>query len=287
MMSQTIVRDLELPRDQYIKLDSVNIRYWSAGKGEPIILLHGGNSCIEIWSFNIEELAKQYHVYAFDMVGQGLSDKPVADYSLDYQAGFLQRFMDHFDLDRAILIGNSMGGGIALKFATKFPLRVNKLVLVSSFGLGREIDLSKRLLAMFPFLVDLSKASRQGAKAVMSSCVYDAKSVPLEWIDLSYEYFKVPNKKRTIKSMIRTNFDSKGLRGEVFQPIVSQLKKIAAPTLIFWGKQDKVIPVKHAYVAAKNIPHNHLYIFDRCGHWAQVEYSKEFNQETLKFLQQE
>ena len=72
-------------QDRYIELDSVNIRYWSMGEGEPIILLHGGNSCLEIWSFNISELAKHYRVYAFDMVGHGLSDKPEADYSLDYQ----------------------------------------------------------------------------------------------------------------------------------------------------------------------------------------------------------
>jgi pimeloyl-ACP methyl ester carboxylesterase len=72
--------------------------------------------------------------------------------------------MDALDLDRATLIGNSMGGAIALKFALQCPQRVNKLVLVSSFGLGREIDLFKRILAVFPLLVNLSRPSRQGAK---------------------------------------------------------------------------------------------------------------------------
>ena len=270
-------------QDQYIKLNSINIRYWNMGEGEPIILLHGGNSCIEIWSFNIIELAKHYRVYAFDLVGHGLSDKPKADYSLDYQVNFLQRLMDALCIDRATLIGNSMGGSIALKFAIRFAERVNKLVLISSFGLGREIDLFKRILAIFPFLVNFSSPSRLGAKAALSSCVYDAKFPP-EWIELSYQYFQLPNKKRTLKSMIKTNFNFWGLRYEVFEPIVTQLKNITVPTLIFWGKQDRVIPVKHANIAAKEIPNSYLHVFDRCGHWAQVEYPDKFNQITLDFL---
>jgi 4,5:9,10-diseco-3-hydroxy-5,9,17-trioxoandrosta-1(10),2-diene-4-oate hydrolase len=91
-----------------------------------------------------------------------------------------------------------MGGVIALKFALQFPERVNKLVLISSFALGREIDLFKKFLAIFPAIAYLSKPSRQGAKAVLSSCVYDAKSLPSEWIELSYEFFKLPGKKRVI-----------------------------------------------------------------------------------------
>lgn len=284
VMSRVIVN--QPFQDQYIELDSVKIRYWSAGEGEPIILLHGGNSCIEIWSLNINALAKHYRVYAFDMVGQGLSDKPIADYSLDYQVGFLQRFMDAFDINRATLIGNSMGGSIALKFAIELPQRVNKLVLVSSFGLGREIDFFKRFLATFPFFVNLSRPSHLGAKAMLSSCVYNDQSFPAEWVELSYQYFKLPNKKRVIKSMVNTNFSFWGLKNEVFKPIVTQLKNINAPTLVFWGKQDQVIPVKHSNIAAKQIPNCRLHVFDRCGHWAQVEYPAEFNQMTLEFLNQ-
>ena len=131
----------------------------------------------------------------------------------------------------------------------------------------------------------LSRPSRQGAKAVLTSCVYDAKSVPPEWIELSYEFFKLPNKKRTIVSMIKTHFNFWGLRNEVFEPIVTQLKNITAPTLIFWGKQDRVIPAKHANIVAEQIPDSSVQIFDRCVFLLFVEYAAEFNQQTLKFLQ--
>ena len=86
--------------------------------------------------------------------------------------------------------------------------------------------------------------------------------------------------------MIKTNFSLWGQKNEVFKPILTQLENIAAPTLIIWGKQDKVIPVKHANIAVEKIPNNYLHIFDRCGHWAQVEYPLEFNKLTLNFLEQ-
>lgn len=283
-MSQTIVRNL--PQDRYTELDGLKIRYWKQGTGEPIILLHGGTSSVETWSFNINKLAQYYCVYAFDMVGTGLSDKPAASYSLDYQLGFLQRFIDALNIDCPTLIGNSMGGSIALKFAIEFPERVNKLVLVSSFGLGREIDFFKRILGTFPAIANLSKPSRKGAKAVLSSCLYDPRFLPPEWIEFSYQSFKLPGKKQAIISMLKTHFNFWGLKEEVFKPIVKGLPNITAPTSIFWGKQDKVIPVKHAYIAAAQIPNSNLHIFDRCGHWAQVECAAEFNRLTLEFLQQ-
>jgi 4,5:9,10-diseco-3-hydroxy-5,9,17-trioxoandrosta-1(10),2-diene-4-oate hydrolase len=85
--------------------------------------------------------------------------------------------------------------------------------------------------------------------------------------------------------MLKTHFNFWGLKSEIFESIVQNLHKITAPTLIIWGKQDQVIPVKHAHIAADLLPHNRLHIFDRCGHWAQVEYALEFNQLTLEFLQ--
>jgi 4,5:9,10-diseco-3-hydroxy-5,9,17-trioxoandrosta-1(10),2-diene-4-oate hydrolase len=139
-------------QDQYIQIGSINTRYWSAGnQGDPIVLLHGGGSSIEVWSYNIQALAQHHRVFAFDMVGSGLSDKPGVPYSLEYQLQFLNTFLDTFDIQHTSLIGNSMGGSIALKFALQSPERVRKLGLVSSFGLGREIDFSDRLLSCHTF----------------------------------------------------------------------------------------------------------------------------------------
>lgn len=275
----------DLPQDRYIKIDKVNIRYWEAGSnGKPVILLHGAGGGVEIWSFNIQELANYYRVYAFDMVGTGLSDKPNASYSVDYQAEFLRSFMDAVDINRASLIGHSMGGSIALKFALKSPERVDKLVLISSFGLGKEINFADRLLATFPAIVNLVPPSRIGTKLVLSPCVYEPQSLPQEWIELGCQFFKLPGARKALISLIKTNLNFWGVRPEVFEPIVDRLNHIIAPTLIFWGKQDKILPVDHAYLAKAKIPNAKLYVFDRCGHWAQVEYSQKFHRLAWEFL---
>lgn len=275
----------QLMQDRYIKMGFINTRYWSAGtKGNPVILLHGGGSSIEIWSYNIQALAQHHRVFAFDMVGTGLSDKPAVAYSLDYQLQFLRAFLDTLDIQQASLIGNSMGGSIALKFAIESPERVRKLGLISSFGLGQEIDIGDRLLAAFPAIAQLIPPSRNVVRMVLNSCVYDPKSVPEEWIELNLQRFNLPGCKEALISLLIANLDFWGVRREVFSPIVRQLDRIKVPTLIIWGKQDAIVPVSHADFAARKIPHSRLHIFDRCGHWAQVEYPEEFNQLILEFL---
>ena len=272
-------------QDKYIKVSSVNTRYWNEGtQGTPIVLLHGGGSAIEVWTHNIHSLARDHRVFAFDMVGSGLSDKPAVAYSVEYQLQFLQDFMDTLGIQQAHLIGNSMGGSVALKFALKSPERVSQLGLVSSFGLGREIDIYDRLLAAFPAIAKLIPPSRSVVRMVLNDCVYNPKSVPEEWIESSFQGLNLPGRKEALISLLTTNLDFWGVRREVFSPIVQKLAQIEVPTLIIWGRQDSVIPVSHAYTAARKIPHSRLHIFERCGHWAQVEYPEEFNQLVSEFM---
>ncbi|WP_293352766.1 MULTISPECIES: alpha/beta fold hydrolase [unclassified Microcoleus] len=271
--------------DRYIKVDSINTRYWSTGtQGSPVILLHGGGSSIEIWEQNIQALAHHHRVFAFDMVGTGLSDKPAGTYSLDYQLQFLKAFLDRLEIQTASLIGNSMGGSIALKFALELPERVSNLGLISSFGLGQEIDIADRLLAAFPAIAKRIPPSRTGVRMVLNSCVYDPKSVPESLIELNYQRFNLPGQKEALISLLVANLDFWGVRREVFSPLVQHLDRIKIPTLIIWGKQDSIIPVAHAYVASQKIVNSQLYVFERCGHWAQVEYPEKFNRLVLEFL---
>jgi pimeloyl-ACP methyl ester carboxylesterase len=257
----------QILQDQYIQIGSINTRYWSAGnQGDPVILLHGGGSSIEVWGYNIQALAQHHRVFAFDMVGTGLSDKPVAPYSLDYQLQFLNTFLDTFDIQRTSLIGNSMGGSIALKFALQSPKRVQKLGLISSFGLGREIDFSDRLLAAFTAIANLIPASRSGVRWVLNSCVHNPKSILEEWIELSFQRFNLPGQREALISLLTTSLNFWGVRHEVLSSIVQQLDRIKAPTLVIWGKQDAIIPVAHAYVASQKILNSSLHIFDQCGH---------------------
>jgi 4,5:9,10-diseco-3-hydroxy-5,9,17-trioxoandrosta-1(10),2-diene-4-oate hydrolase len=278
---------ISLLQDKYIKVGSINTRYWDAGnhQGNSLILLHGGGSVLEVWAYNIPVLAQHHRVYAFDMVGTGLSDKPIVAYSLDYQVQFLKDFLQALNIPRATLIGNSMGGSVALKLALDSPERVEKIVLVSSLGLGREITLYHRFLSTFPVFVRMARPSRKGAQLLYRNIVYDSKTIPKELIEMCYQRFNIPSRKQALISLLRTNINFWGVRPELFDPIVTKLGGIQVPTLIIWGKKDPVLPVAHAYIAAKKIPNSHLHIFDKCGHWPQFEHPQKFNQLVLEFLQ--
>jgi pimeloyl-ACP methyl ester carboxylesterase len=275
---------LFIPDDRYIRVNGINTRYWQMGdSGSKLILLHGGNGSIEFWLYNIPELAKHHQVYAFDMVGSGKSDFPVGSYSLTYQAEFLAGFMSAMNIDTATLIGNSMGGGVALQFTRLYPDRVDKLVLVDSMGLGREISVGIRLITL-PAIVNLLRPGRWMIPAMLKSNFYDGKNIPPEWMKLRYQVFAIPGRNPVILSIGQSNFTLRGVRPDVYQPIVDSLAKISHKTLIVWGECDRIIPVKHAYIAAAGLPDSQLEIFPNCGHHPYLEYPDLFDRLVLDFL---
>jgi pimeloyl-ACP methyl ester carboxylesterase len=275
---------VNLPPDLYIQVNGIQTRYWQMGAcGSPVILLHGGNGSIEFWLYNIAALAAFHRVSAFDMVGSGRSEYPDGSYSIAYQAEFLAGFMTALGINSATLIGNSMGGAVALKFTSIYPDRMDKLVLVDSMGLGQEISLGIRLITL-PAIVNLLRPGRWMIPAMLKSNFYNHHLLPPEWIELRYPIFAIPDRNRVILRLGQSNFNLAGVRADVYQPIVASLPQIDRPTLIVWGEQDRIIPVKHAYIAAAGLPHNQLEIFPDCGHHPYLEYPAKFNRLVLDFL---
>ncbi len=252
-------------------------------RGSRVILLHGGNGSIEFWLYNLPELAKHYQVYAFDMVGSGKSDFPIASYSLTYQAKFLAGFMSALNIDSATLIGNSMGGGVALQFTSLYPDRVDKLVLVDSMGLGREISIGIRLITL-PAIVNSLRPGRWMIPAMLKSNFDRWRQISPEWMELRYQVFAIPGRNPVILNIGQSNFNLLGVRPDVYQPILDSLPNIHQQTLIIWGDRDRIIPVKHAYVAAAGLPNSQLEIFPNCGHHPYLEYPAKFDRSVLNFL---
>lgn len=278
VLTQTLV-------DQFVQVGSVKTRYWDLGTAkQTVILIHGAGGSVEFWYYNIAELARQYRVIAIDMVGSGRSDKPFTSYSLSFQAQFIRDFMQVMGIESATLVGHSMAGGAALKLAWMEPERVKKLVLVGSFGLGREVTVSARL-ATLPFAVRSLQPSPNVMRSMLQQNVYDVNAIPEEWIDLRYPIFALPGRKEPLIQMARSNLNLFGVKESVYRPIVESLPTIVAPALIIWGKQDRILPVDHAHIAAKRMP-NALQprLFDRCGHYPHLEYPMQFNQAVLEFL---
>ena len=272
------------PPDLYVSVNGINTRYWQMGEsGSQLILLHGGNGSVEFWLYNIATLARQHRVYAFDMVGSGKSDFPDGTYSLTYQAEFLAGFMTALGIDTATLIGNSMGGGVSLEFTRLYPDRVERLVLVDSMGLGKEISLGIRLITL-PAIVSLLRPGRWMIPAMLKSNFYNGWQLPPEWIEFRYPIFAIPGRNSVILRLGQSNFTLAGVRPQVYQPILNSLAQIAQKTLIIWGENDRIIPVKHAYIAAAGLPNHQLEIFSNCGHHPYLEYPDKFDRLVLDFL---
>jgi len=255
-----------LPPEKTAVVYGQNIRYFEAGQGPTVILLHGLGSVKEIWSANIGALSAKYHVYALDQIGFGHSDKPLLDYKIATFADFLQAFMQSQNLSRATLVGNSLGGWIAIDFAARHPEMVDKLVLVDSAGLpfGK------------PLTVDLNPASLADMRTLLESIFYDKKMVTEEFVLQAFTNHVRNNDGYTIQRTLA------GFAQNQFED--AKLSSIHAPTLVVWGREDELIPVSSGEKLRDSVPGAKLVVYEHCGHVPQLEKPAEFNQALIDFL---
>jgi 4,5:9,10-diseco-3-hydroxy-5,9,17-trioxoandrosta-1(10),2-diene-4-oate hydrolase len=233
---------------------------------------------------NVSAIAGEHRVYVPDLVGFGLTDKPEATYSPTFMAAFIDDFMTALCINRACLVGNSLGGGVALQYALQFPGKVQKLVLVDSAGLGREMAFIMRL-ATIPLVGELMmQPNRMGMTFVLKRCVYDPAVITDDLVDLYYRLDSSPEARKAILSVLRSSASIFGGRADVLDPIIKNIGDINVPALIIWGRQDRILPVRHACFAAQKLPNARLHIFDQCGHMPNFERPQDFNGLVLNFI---
>ena len=267
-------------KSNYIKAGEINTHYLVAGEGPAIILLHGGGNDWREWKLNIGPLSECYSVYVPDLPGFGVSDKPKADYTVIYFVSFLSHFAEALGLEQFSLVGNSLGGGIALGFALEFPNKVEKLVVVDSLCLGRGIRFLARLAALSFLVKSWMKPSKGRIRRGLRKAIYNRQLITEGLVDELYQMQSIPGAKEAQLSIARSLMSLRGQR-TVF---LDRLPEIMAPTLIIWGKQDRILPMAHAYAAHKLIKGSKLHIFGNCGHSPQREKAEEFNQLVIEFL---
>jgi 4,5:9,10-diseco-3-hydroxy-5,9,17-trioxoandrosta-1(10),2-diene-4-oate hydrolase len=273
------------PEDKYIKVGDVNTRYWAAGdKGSAVLLVHGLGGFIENWVHNIGALAEKHRVFAPDLPGFGRTDKAPLIRDLNVLVKFINDFMVAMNIPRASLIGNSMGGGLVLQFAVDYPDKVAKLVLVDNAGMGNDVIADFKICSL-PVLGELLlRRSRKATVSMWRKIVYDAALITPELIDVANGIIIQPGAKKALLAALRAGIDTGGQRSSLLDPLLSKLGSLKAPTLVVWGKEDKIIPVKHTRIAAAKIAGARLEIFDKCGHMPMFEYPDRFNKLVLDFL---
>lgn len=279
-------------QDGWVGVDGLQIHYLKAGEGsEPVLLLHGGgyDSASLSYKHSIGLMSEQHWVFAPDWPGYGQSDKPKIEYTTEYYVGFLGRLMDTLGLEKANLVGISMGGAISLGFALRSPHRVEKLVLVDSHGLGGEVPggMASYVLVRLPLLNRLVwaalKRSRKMVEWSLQTVFYDPGAVTRNLVDEVCQTAKEPGAGRAWRSWQENEIGREGLRTN----FVDRLPTLAMPTLILHGAEDRYVPVSWARRAHTLIEGSELHVVPRCGHWLTLERPKEFNRLVSEFLARE
>lgn len=275
--------------DGWVEVDGLRIHYLKAGEGDaPVLLLHGGgyDSASLSYKYAIGPISEQHRVFAPDWPGYGQSDKPELEYTTEYYVGFLGRLMEALGLEKARLVGISMGGAISLGFSLRSPERVEKLVLVDSHGLGREVPggMASYALVRLPLLNRLIwaalKRSRKMVEQSLRTVFYDPRAVTENLVDEVYELAKKPEAGRAWRSWQKNEIRREGL----LTNYVDRLPSLAVPTLILHGAEDGYVPVSWARRAHTLIEDSELHVFPQCGHWLTLERPEEFNRMALEFL---
>jgi pimeloyl-ACP methyl ester carboxylesterase len=273
------------PTEEYINVNGIRTRYWTTGdKGPALLLIHGFGASVEIWQHNIEPLAKFYKVYAIDLVGFGRTEKHEGPYTPSFMVDFINDALTVLNLEKVTLIGLSMGGGLSILYTLRFPHKVDKLVLVDSAGLGKEVIFSMRLMSL-PFLGEfVTKPSRKMAYLFFKPAVLNPAQLKGQFTDIYYELFSLPGAQTAMLKVIRSGCNIFGIKKDVLNETLMNLHRITSPTLIIWGRQDAIIPLIQAYYAKEKIPNSKLHVIEQCGHMPNFEKPDEFNQVVLDFL---
>ncbi len=268
-----------------VRLHGHEVVYREAGAaaaGSParpvLLLVHGMAGSSATWKDAMGRLAERYHVIAPDLPGHGESDKPRQDYSLGAYANCLRDLLIALGVDRATVVGQSLGGGVTMQLAYQHPNVCERLVLVSSGGLGPEVSWLLRVFtlpgveylmpALFPSFA--RDAGNKLSQALAGRGIRWAK-MEQEW--RAYVSLTQPTNRQSFVRTLRAVVDPAG------QSVSAHDKLYLAsrlPTLIIWGSHDRIIPVEHATAAHESIPGSRLVIFEGAGHYPHAEEPERF-----------
>jgi pimeloyl-ACP methyl ester carboxylesterase len=264
----------EARRIRHISIHGHDVAYRQAGSGPVVVLIHGIAESSATYAAVLPALAEHHLVIAVDLMGHGASAKPRGDYSLGAYASGIRDLLTALDHPSATVVGHSLGGGIAMQFAYQFPERCERLVLISSGGLGKEVSPWLRVLAgpgveyVVPLVLTrhihgpLDRVGRWFGR-------FGVRPDPiLAEIWSTYRGLTDAEAQRAFLHTVRSVIDVAGQRVSARDRLYLASE---IPTMIVWGDRDTVIPVSHAHAAHQLVPSSRLEIFEGVGHFLPVE----------------
>ncbi len=271
---------------EYVEMHGERLAYRQAGSGEVLVLIHGMAGSSDTWQAVMPRLARRYRVVAPDLLGHGQSAKPRTDYSLGAFAAGLRDLLDELGISRATIVGHSLGGGVAMQFMYQHPEYCQRLILVSSGGLGPDVGWILRLLAapgaefVLPVIapgVVLGIGNR--VRSWLTTAGLGSQTAQQFWAAYS-SLSDSPTRAaflRTLRSVV-------DYRGQSVSALNRLRLRAEVPTLVVWGESDRIIPVEHAYGVRAARPGSRLEVLAGVGHFPHVEAPAEFASAIEEFI---
>jgi pimeloyl-ACP methyl ester carboxylesterase len=255
-----------------------SVRYVQEGSGPVLLLIHGMAGALDTWRSVIEPLSRHATVLAVDLPGHGASSPGGGDYSLGSHAAFLRDVLTALGHDQVTLVGHSLGGGIAMQFSYQFPQMTERLVLVSSGGLGLEVSPALRAASLpgADLFVSLTAGAAQRASGLAGQLLRIGKVTPkpaVQEIARSYAALADADHRAAFLATVRSVV---GLGGQTVRAGDRLHLAQGTPVLLVWGQNDPIIPVAHAQMAYELLPESTLEVFDGVGHFPQLEAPQQF-----------
>ncbi|MFI1913541.1 alpha/beta fold hydrolase [Nocardia sp. NPDC020380] len=272
---------------RWVTVGGHKLRYHEAGAGAPLVLLHGSGAGVSGWANfggNLEVLAQHFRCLVLDQPGFGESGRPEV-----YEQNYLRiasdaviGMLDELGIEKAHLLGNSMGGAVATMTALDHPGRADKLVLMAPGGVGVNIlgpEPSEGIRRLMQFNVD---PTEQNALGFLRSMVFNEATLTPELIETRLQAASDPKAIAAIQDAYATFYNPKFAEP---LPLWARLKGLRHEVLMLWGRDDRVTPVEGALFPARQLPNADLRTFARCGHWVQIERKDAFERAVIDFLQ--
>jgi 2-hydroxymuconate-semialdehyde hydrolase len=268
-----------LEAGEYIEAGGYRTHYHATGSGEVLLFIHGSGPGVTAWAnwrLAIPVFAEHYHVLAPDVLGFGYSARPEGiTYGKDVWVEHLIAFLDAKGVKKCHIVGNSMGGGLALALAVKRPDLVDRMVLMGSSGVP--FPITPGLEAVWGYV-----PGREAMRTLIAEYfAYDASIANDSLVELRYAASMQPGFQESYSRMFPPPRQN-GVN-DLATP-ADDIKRIAAQTLLVHGREDKVLPLAVSYELLSLLPNAQLHVFGHCGHWTQIERMPEFNAIVAAFL---
>ena len=246
-----------------LELHGHRVIYRSAGDGPPVVLIHGMVNSSRHWEEVALRLARDHTVIAPDLIGHGDSATPRGDYSLGAHAASIRDLLSAIGIDRATIVGHSLGGGVAMQFFWQFPQRTDRLVLVSSGGLGHEVSPMLRSMALPGIGAVVAAAAHPGVVKALATLGPQGRNVARALRPLSD-----PGARRAFLQTLRAVIDVRGQKVSAADRLYL-LERM--PTLVVWGERDNTIPIEHGRATHRAIPGSRFATLPKAAHFPHLE----------------